>query len=441
MSEQPQAHQTMPHSPDVEEAVIACLFHMPTENVMDVPVRSSSFYLDRHRAIFEAMMSVVNDGQAIDVIGLTEKMRNDGTLDTLGVLGTSEMMRIYGSFLSFANIIQYCEMLETMYKRRELIVAATKAIQGARELDSVIEDVIAVAQSRISVVTEERDNECLTLKALGDLETQVRDRELGKSSSGLMTGVPAWDASLRGIFPGDMQLIGARPKVGKTAAIETAMQTQIELGIPVLCFQRDTSLTTMLGRMACRRARVIYEDFIFGSVPAQGLKRVRKAMQELRKTAPLLRLYNPARLTAADLHSIVIREIRKSKIRVWYLDHFQTLQYERKMITEGLTEASMSLRRTINDTGIPGVIIAQVSKDADKTGRPHSGQFKWCDQLFSDADKIVMMWSEVDPKSLSQHQRQMIQWTVDVSRTGAPSDNQMKFHREYLTFESETMPG
>lgn len=432
--------QTFPCDPDAEKQVLASLMFIEPTKFQEVPTRSDLFWLARNRFVFEVMAEMNVNDVPIDMVTLWNHCQSSERQEKAQV-DRVYVTEIFRAFVAHGNTRYYCEILEEKHKRRQLIIAATKAIELARQMEVPIDETITQTQTRISIVEEEADNECVTDKALAILEAQLVERETGKAVHGLITGVPAWDDSLRGIFPGDMQLIGARPKVGKTAAIETAMQTQIELGIPVLCFQRDTRIATMLGRMACRTARVVYEDFLFGVSTTKQNQRVRNALQDLKKAASLIRLYNPARLTAADLHSIVIREMRKSKVKVWYLDHFQTLQYGNKLITEGLTQASMSLRRTINDTGIPGVIIAQVSKEADKSGRPNSGQFKWCDQLFSDADKIVLMWSEVDPKMLAPDERQLINWTVDNSRTGAPSDNRMKFHRELLTFESEAMPG
>lgn len=431
-------HQIMPHSAQSEQAVLASLFYLNAEQRSELTLRSDLFWMDNHKAVFEAICSADIDGIGIDPITITEQMKKDGTIGRLGIFesnGTFIAMLV-GSFVTHGNLKNYIQILEEMFKRRELIVSATKAVNDAQSLDVSIEETIARTQSRIAIVTEEKDNQCITGKAFGEVERQITERRTMKKSYGMVTGVPAWDSAMKGIFPGDMQLIGARPAVGKTAAMETAIQTQIEIGIPVLCFQRDTAVSTMLGRMACRRARVVYEEYIYGKATPGMLDRVSKALKYLKSKSDCLRIYNPVRLTASDLHSIVLREIKKHGIKVWYLDHFQTLEYGNEFIAAGLTNASISIRRTINATGIPGVIIAQVSKDADKTGIPNSSQFKWCDQLFSDADKIALMYSDEDPKLLAPDKRQTVKWIVDKHRGGAVTNSEMLFHRELMTFES-----
>lgn len=343
----------------------------------------------------------------------------------------SEDMESYGGFQAL------CDRLHELRKLRIIAETCRTISRRAQEQQDGADELRVELLDRMSWL-ETRRNHNQTEQAVREVLGMLVEREIGGTIS-LPTGIPAWDISLHGIFPKRFYAIGARPKVGKSALIEQIAMTLHDAGEAVLIFQRDMSLTDMVGRMACRSAGLVFEDFMSGNINARHSQRIRSAA--CRINPELLRIYSPANLTASEMAMIVEREHSQHKVKVFFLDLFQRLVTGRDKV-EGLVDAANTIRQVIQTTGVSGVIIAEVTKESDKTGgRPHAGQFKYCDGLFSACDTAVMLWTDDDPKQLvdritGEHRRQKIYFTVDANRGGAVSDETMYFDRPHMRFFS-----
>lgn len=422
---------------DSEQGALCILLTAGTGSTNRAEITTEHFYTPLYAAIFGAMLALDADGTPWDLVILTkymheQKMFSSGNdVVTLSTLYTDQRFS-----RSEALLEQYCQDLEEARKLRAQQQIYTRALAAIHEPSTVADTLYAETKASLDAAFHgQTTNDSVTEEACHGVLAQVkRVAEGGGKPLGIYTGVPAYDSALGGLFPSCMDVIGARPKVGKTSAIETMIDSMLDCEMAVSVFQKDMSVETMIGRMACRRALAVYEDFIIGTMDAPTLHRVKMEVRRLLKLKHLLRIHNPANLTATSLGAIVAKDKDRHGVRGFFLDQFQKLRVDRMNRVDGLTEASIEIRHIIDRTKLPGVIVAQISKEADKEGRPHAGMFKYCDQLFSDADRIILLWSRDDPKGLEVNEHQDVEFTVDANRMGAPSDNRMKFHRELMTF-------
>lgn len=441
MAKKPTKPTAILYAVEAEQGILgACLNH-PSLITDSERLTDSLFGIASNVVLFRAIAERVEESGTADFIGIATILRKAGTLDELHgeVNGKPEKGAAYISALTFLgtsvghSLEEAVKTCEDAAARRRVISECEngiKAIHAGEDPDEVVGRV----ETHLGLVTERKTREDKTPSLLNQLEARIDQRQDGKIKLGMPTGVPSWDKALAGIFPGEMTIIGARPGVGKTSMIETAMQMQIECGKHVACFQQDMAAVVMLERIACRMANVVYETYSIGKATSGDYHAIRDRLRVLRKMSKRFHIYNEAKLTANVLCSIVRRLKRQVELAVWYLDHFQTLRYEEENRTEGLTNASMTVRDLITTTEIPGMIVAQLNKEAHDS-RPNAGQFKYCDQLFSDADRVILLWSNDDPKELRPNQRQEVIFTVDKNRGGGVGDERMHFHRELMTFE------
>ena len=74
-----------PQALDVEEAVLGAMLLEPScvDQAME-ELTSSCFYDQKHRMIFEAMTSLVLDHTSIDIITVSNRLKEQGNLETVG---------------------------------------------------------------------------------------------------------------------------------------------------------------------------------------------------------------------------------------------------------------------------------------------------------------------------------------------------------------------
>ncbi|MEK7099944.1 MAG: DnaB-like helicase N-terminal domain-containing protein, partial [Patescibacteria group bacterium] len=74
-----------PQSLDAERALLGALLLKP-DAIHDVAdtVRSGSFYAEKHRLIYEAMRELVERGEPIDILSLSERLNANTHLERIG---------------------------------------------------------------------------------------------------------------------------------------------------------------------------------------------------------------------------------------------------------------------------------------------------------------------------------------------------------------------
>lgn len=434
------AGKSLPANDRVEKASLAALLMLNLGGLSQTNLTSEHYFTPANAIIFAAIASAETDGQPYDAVSICQAIEREGQLELAGGWKYIEALIASPEHNNATGMLaEYETELERVRQQRGLWRVLERGQTGLRTAGANAEELAGAIKTGIDkVFAGASGDESMTEAACaGVIEQIARIKKREGKPLGIWVGVPSYDSQLGGLYPGCMDVIGARPKVGKTAMIETMIDTMLDQGRGAALFQMDMSIEVMIGRIACRRASVVYEDFFRGMVKDGELHRVKMEVRRLQKLSRLLRIYNPAGLTAMQLGTIVRRDKDKIGIEAFFLDHFQTLRHDERSIVDGLTESSKVIRGVTTATKLGAAIIAQIGKEADKSPRPHAGQFKYCDQLFSDADRVILLWSNDDPKELKPDERQEIQFTVDANRMGPPSDNVMLFHREYMRFEAK----
>jgi replicative DNA helicase len=436
----PDIHRLLPASPDAEQGLLSSFLIAPMHvgGLCDEKgLQPQHFHIPAHGTIYGAMMDMWRERLSIDVITLTQRLRDQNLLQNCG--GPAFVTQLFTFMPTAANATFYLEIMREKWTLRCLIRICTEIAARCYEEQDMVTELVDTLQAEANMIALEdarSPDECSTVEVLTAAMSQA-EQGLLENSDGLTTGIEVWDTNLAGVRNGQMYALGARPKVGKTSLIETMMDHQMTRGHRVLCFQRDMSTVVQLNRMACRRAGVIYEDFFRRTCPDTDIEKVMEALRSF--DSNLLRLYSPREMTSRTIRRIVNMEMRQG-LGAIYIDVFQRIKAlnPKAGIAEGLTEASKDLRDLCLEHNIPLIVVAHMNREADWTKRPNAGQFKYCDQLFGDCDVAILMWSKDDPAKLQDRygnwKRQEIILTVDANRAGYVGDERIYFDRPHMTF-------
>ena len=74
-----------PHSVESEQSILGSIL-LDKDAIITVSetIKPDDFYKEAHKLIYESMMKLNNKGEPIDLITLTEELRNQGFLDDVG---------------------------------------------------------------------------------------------------------------------------------------------------------------------------------------------------------------------------------------------------------------------------------------------------------------------------------------------------------------------
>jgi len=213
------------HSVEAEEAVLGAMLisaeDFPTLADFLAP---TDFFELKHQWVWEAMLALYQKGETIDYLTVSSRLRNNGTLDTVG--GSSFLTGLLNSVPSHTYAEAYARLVERAACRRKLLKAASEIASlvndGSRDLEAVYAEVERVITAALDAKQTD------TLTSIGNASQAYQDALERRSKSpdgmaGISSGYRGMDTFTNGLAKGEFSLIAARPGVGKTALMLNMM--------------------------------------------------------------------------------------------------------------------------------------------------------------------------------------------------------------------------
>lgn len=188
-------------------------------------VKSSYFEHPLHKAIFEGMKNLNGTGEGFDTITLDVNLSNNKIYQDLG--GFSYLIDLAKETPSSANIMAYVKIIREKAIERFAIRKVNEALAELTDNEQgTVEQRIGRAESILAEINRKSLNDDKGLKHIKEYgkewhESLERYHAGDKDSFGLTTGITPLDAMLRPklIPTGSLVVVGARPKMGKTALL------------------------------------------------------------------------------------------------------------------------------------------------------------------------------------------------------------------------------
>ena len=223
----------LPQNLDAERSILgAILLDNHALNAAIENLKAEDFFLEQHRRVFNQMIALGENQQAIDLVTLTESLHRVGELESSG--GAPYLASLADGMPRVSNVEHYARIVREKALLRNLIHATHNIQQRALEGEDGADTILDNAESSIFALAEDR------VKAgLIPVKDIVRDnferlekifRE-GKSITGVSTGYTELDKLLSGLQPSELLILAARPSQGKTAlALNFAENISIRAG-------------------------------------------------------------------------------------------------------------------------------------------------------------------------------------------------------------------
>lgn len=179
-------------------------------------IRAEDFYRDAHRRIYEAMTDLFERGEPVDLITVTDRLRDKGQLDDVG--GAAYVTALLNSVPTAANVEYYSRIVLQKSMLRQMISAGTQIAQMGFEANQDVELLIDQAEKLVFGIANRRlIQEFLPVRDILKESFERIDRRY--QDKGTVTGVPMGftdlDQLTSGLQPGDLTIIAARPSMGK----------------------------------------------------------------------------------------------------------------------------------------------------------------------------------------------------------------------------------
>src|ERR1035437_8745630 len=149
-----------PQSIPSEQAVLgSIMLRKDAMHEVEDMIIPDSFYVEKHKKIFQAMLDLSLKNEPIDVLSLSSKLGEQKLLDSIG--GNQYLAEIVNVVPSSTNVKHYATIVQKKYILRSLIEAADYVSELAfEESDDHMDDILDMAEKKIfSVVSSKGSSE------------------------------------------------------------------------------------------------------------------------------------------------------------------------------------------------------------------------------------------------------------------------------------------
>ncbi len=430
-----------PQSIDAERALLGAIMLKP-DGVHEVTdyVSADSFYVEKHRVIFRAMLDLANAGNPIDLLSVANRLKENKELDRAG--GQSELAELVSSTPTSSNLKHYAEIVQKKAMMRGLIDASADIGDMGYDESLDLEQLLDTAEKRISEVTSSPTLRKFTAirEALGEAWERFDTLHKGEHElRGVPTGFAQLDNILAGFQRSDLIILAARPSMGKTAlALDIARQTAIKHGTPVGIFSLEMSSQQLVDRMLAAEARVNAWKLRTGKIDTdEEFERIRDAMEKLSK-APIFIDDQPA-TNALVMRSAARRLKRENGIGLLIVDYLQlmttTAARSNDSLVQQVTEISRSLKILARELDVPVLALSQLSRAIEtRRGRPRLSDLRDSGSIEQDADVVMFIHNEDRYKENQEEKSNVAEILIEKHRNGPTGKVDLYFDAKRATF-------
>ena len=392
-----------PHSEEAERAVLGCALQ-DAARVLDLcierQISPESFYVQRHQALYEAMLGLHEARKPVDFVTVAERLRETSQLEAVG--GEDELARLIAGTPTTAHAEYYLQRVYENHLLRRIIAAARDVTEDCYKGETEAESLLSEAEAAFFGLSERKVGVERTWKQLIELEAIEVERLITekKGLTGVTTGFMDIDRKLLGMQAGDLIILAARPSMGKTSlalniAENVALGARNQPPKPVAVFSLEMSAESLVRRMVCCHAGVPAQNLSTGNIGTEEHGLLVGAMDVLAK-APIY-VDDTAGLEALDLRARARRLKRKYGVEFIVVDYLQLMNFS-KFAAEGrqreTAAISQALKGMAKELKVPVLVLSQLSRapeTREKTAVPKLSDLRDSGAIEQDADVVMLL--------------------------------------------------
>ncbi len=434
--------RTPPQNLEAEQSVLgSILLDNDVFATLEGSLQANQFYKEAHRTIFRAMERLFGRGDPIDLVTLTEDLRQNGELDAVGnvpyLIGLADSVPTAAYAESYAKIVLEKAVL------RDLIGASGKIMQTAYDAAMPLEEVLDASEKAIFELASHRRSSDFGSMNMLVTETFAYINELFANPdpvSGLRTGFKELDQMTAGLQPSSLNVLAARPSMGKTAlALTIAQHAALREGVTVGVFSLEMSSVQLVTRMLCSEARVDMSRVRNGQLTDRDFQRLADTAGKMSDAQ--IYIDDHADMTVMELRSRARRLMTEHDLGLIVIDYLQLMsgstsgRYGTENRQQEISSISRGLKALARELDVPVLVLSQLSRAVESrpNKRPMLSDLRESGAIEQDADLVMFIYRDeyYDPHSEKQGIAEIL---IGKQRNGPVGSLELQFHNAHVRF-------
>lgn len=394
------ADKLPPQALESEQAILGALMINPDSIATIVElIKPDNFYKQAHKYIYEAALELFDKNDPIDVVTISELLRDLDRLDHVG--GRAYVNDLALSVITTANIEYHCKKVAEKSLLRELIKAGSEIVAEAYEQPNV-ERALDFAERTIFDIGQKRDARELThiKNIVSESFHRIEQRYENKDELlGVSSGFYDLDSMTAGFQKSDLIILAARPSMGKTAfCLNIASEIAIRRKTPVALFSLEMSKEQLVQRLLCSEAEIDAQRIRTGHMQLDDWTKLSTAMARLA----------PAPVFIDDSPGVSVMEVRSKTRKLKYeypnlgmiiIDYLQLMEGDYNSKGDRVQEISTisrGLKSLAREIDVPVIALSQLSRAVEQrqNKRPMLSDLRESGSIEQDADIVMFIYRD-----------------------------------------------
>lgn len=440
---EPTATSQPPQNTEAEASLLGALL-IDSDAIVKIAdsVSSRDFFEARHQKIYEAILQLYESHEAIDVLTLTDKLRSNGHLDSVG--GPSYLTELTNFVPTAAHVEQYADIVAQKALRRRLIAASKDIVGLGYDESKQLRELIEEAETRLFEVSQQHIKQnVISLEAiLAESFDRLDDLHKDKQKiRGIPSGFKDIDDKLAGFQRSDLIILAARPSMGKTAlALNFAHNVAVQANEPVLIFSLEMSKEQLVDRLLSMESGVDAWALRTGNLTDTDFEKIGHAMGTLSEAQ--IFIDDSPGITISDLRTKARREAHQRPLGLIIVDYLQLMSGGGRYAGDGnrvqeISEISRGLKGVARELNVPVLALSQLSRSVESRSPqiPQLADLRESGSIEQDADVVAFIYREeyYNPET---DRKKLTDIFIKKHRNGPTGGVELYFDNEKQRFRS-----
>ncbi len=399
-------------------------------------LRPEDFYDERHARIYEAVMKLYEKHSPIDVLTLSDQLKDSGMLEMVG--GASYLTELTNFVPTATHADRYAEIIAQKSMRRRLIKASQSIAELGYDETQSLQDLIETAETQLFQVSDNHIKQ--DIHSIENILSESFDRldELHKDKGklrGVPTGYKDLDNMLAGLQRSDLFVLAARPSMGKTAfVLNLAHNVAVKAQQPVLVFSLEMGKEQLVDRMLARESGVDAWALRTGNLTDNDFEKISHAMGTLSEAQ--IYIDDTPGITVSDLRTKARREAHQHPLGLIIVDYLQLMSGGSRFSSDSnrvqeISEISRGLKGVARELNVPLIALSQLSRSVESRSPqiPQLADLRESGSIEQDADVVAFLYRE-DYYNPESERKNIMDIFIKKHRNGPTGQVELYFDRE-----------
>lgn len=412
-----------PQNDEAERSALGCaLLSEEALELMMAQLDDDDFYNPSHRVISAAMRHLALNSKPVDTLTLAEELERRKKLDEIG--GRSYIFELTSSTPVLSNAIHYYSLVRQKSLLRQIILTLDEVkgeAYGSEDASRIL-DLAAAKLFDLKLEDGTIGPQSLT-KVLGQVINEIHDLQRGDLDGlRVKTGYPSLDKLLGGLKTGTLNIVAARPAMGKSAlAINIAHKVSVYQNKPTAVFSLEMSRSEIGIRIMSAESLIDSYKLSTGDFQAEAWSDITRALAPL-YTSPL---FIDDRAGASPLS--ILSECRRLKLEhglaLVIIDYLQLMSPDGRHESrqQEISEISRNLKLLAKELDVPVLALSQLSRAVEQrqNKRPTLSDLRDSGSIEQDADTVLFIYRDSYYQETPESSRETAEIIVAKNRGGS----------------------